>query len=398
MKDERCESARRLAQAQDAMVQQLDATRRHRGTRFVAAARRRSATPARGRRVVLFVTAVAVTAAGVVMLLARREELPDPVVAVAPVMPTRSPGRADPASVGNGAAVTQTLHTQAGAKTVELDGGGSLLLAAGTSARLKVAPEMTAVVLESGSVRVDVRERLGTVKVRAGDFVVRGRHSLAEVTWSREIRTLAVSVQYGEVEIESVLAGTYQNVFAGQSVRLGRVTEIKGPKLVAPVTPSKPAPQKTHASVWRDLLGAGKSADALREAIAGDFGRVLKTATAKELLALARAARYAKDTKHAKAALTAIRTRFPRSAASARAAYTLGRLAFDGDHDYEAAAGWFERYLEERPAGALTREALGRLIECLRRTGAAANARVHAARYLKDFPAGPHADIARNSL
>ena len=62
------------------------------------------------------------------------------------------------------------------------------------------------------------------------------------------------------------------------------------------------------------------------------------------------------------------------------------------------AADWFSTYLREQPSGALAREALGRLIEAYQAAGDRVSARATAERYLKSYPDGPHATLARQAL
>jgi len=80
------------------------------------------------------------------------------------------------------------------------------------------------------------------------------------------------------------------------------------------------------------------------------------------------------------------------------AAFLLGRLAFDAQQDYAEAERWFAVYESERPDGPLIREAMGRRLEALARSGDSAGARAQAERYLARFPFGPHARRAREIL
>ena len=91
-----------------------------------------------------------------------------------------------------------------------------------------------------------------------------------------------------------------------------------------------------------------------------------------------------------------VRRRFPGEEAASVAAFDLGRIAFDDHAAYAEAARWFEQYVTERPSGALVREATGRRMEALERSGDHPGAREAAARYLRRFPSGPHADVARS--
>jgi outer membrane protein assembly factor BamD (BamD/ComL family) len=72
-------------------------------------------------------------------------------------------------------------------------------------------------------------------------------------------------------------------------------------------------------------------------------------------------------------------------------------LASDRGRANEA-VGWFQRYLAEEPSGPLAREAAGRLIELYRQSGDAASVRSAAESYLKNYPTGPHAGLARSVL
>ena len=63
-----------------------------------------------------------------------------------------------------------------------------------------------------------------------------------------------------------------------------------------------------------------------------------------------------------------------------------------------AAVNWFRTYLKERPNGALAREASGRLLEALSRSGDRSGAERAAESYLARYPSGQHAAFARQLL
>jgi len=92
-------------------------------------------------------------------------------------------------------------------------------------------------------------------------------------------------------------------------------------------------------------------------------------------------------------ALLACRKRAPGQPAAAQAAYLLGLASAPGD-----AAVWFETYLREMPRGLLAREAAGRLIESYKASGNVSALQSAASRYLKHYPNGPHAAMARQVL
>ena len=117
---------------------------------------------------------------------------------------------------------------------------------------------------------------------------------------------------------------------------------------------------------------------------------------ALRLLVVERSAATARSIRHALERQPAIRVHVARgSAAAARAAFQLGRLAFDGSGDYAAARRWFGAYLAEQPGGGFAQEALGRLMEAEQRQGDGEAARRSATRYLAQFPSGAHAALAR---
>jgi TolA-binding protein len=75
----------------------------------------------------------------------------------------------------------------------------------------------------------------------------------------------------------------------------------------------------------------------------------------------------------------------------------MGQLAFDLRRNHREAARWFRIYLAEAANGSLAREAMGRLLEALQRSGQPAAACGIARQYLRRFPGGPHARRARRS-
>jgi TolA-binding protein len=165
----------------------------------------------------------------------------------------------------------------------------------------------------------------------------------------------------------------------------------------APVTSASSA-RATHSDVWRELLAAGRLSDGLRAAERANFDRVCHVATAKELLALADAGRLFGRHARAMTALRVLRQRFPGSADAATAAFTLGRISFEKQHDYPNAATWFETYLREQPSGPLMGDSFGRLMEARLRSGDHDRARSDAQQYLRRFPEGPYASEARGIL
>jgi TolA-binding protein len=144
---------------------------------------------------------------------------------------------------------------------------------------------------------------------------------------------------------------------------------------------------------WRALEAGGKYADAVKAAERRGLPTIYQTGSGDDLIALARASRFAGRMDVAQRALTVCRTRFAGSPQAAMSAFLLGRSANGAQ-----AAEWFSTYLREQPSGALAREALGRLIEAHQASGDHVSGRAAAERYLKSYPDGPHATLARQAL
>jgi TolA-binding protein len=157
--------------------------------------------------------------------------------------------------------------------------------------------------------------------------------------------------------------------------------------------PSQP-PVTAASPRWRVLARAGNYREAFAGLEASGFEAECARADADALVLLADIARHAGASRRAEHALLELRKRFPGTSDAAFAAFTLGRLEFDERRAYGRAATWFEAYLRERPGGSMAREALGRLMEARSRAGNAAGAREIAARYLREYPSGPHAELA----
>ena len=147
----------------------------------------------------------------------------------------------------------------------------------------------------------------------------------------------------------------------------------------------RPAPSKR----WQQLAEAGKYDEAMTVAERDGFDATCRSVSASDLMTLSEAARLGRRPARARQALLVLRERFPGDAQASTAAFFLGRMA--GDRE---AVSWFRAYLREAPSGALRREASGRLLEALSRSGDGAAASEAARSYLKQYPRGPHAALA----
>lgn len=145
---------------------------------------------------------------------------------------------------------------------------------------------------------------------------------------------------------------------------------------------------------WIALARQGKYADALRTVSRMGYSEQCARLRADELALLGDTARRAGDATKARSAYVQLRQRFAGNKQASLAAFHLGLLEFDNFGAYPKAASWFRTYLSENPTGPLTREARGRLMEAAYRMGSG-EAPGLASSYLRDYPSGPHAQLAR---
>ncbi|HMY20690.1 MAG TPA: hypothetical protein PKA58_30405, partial [Polyangium sp.] len=142
---------------------------------------------------------------------------------------------------------------------------------------------------------------------------------------------------------------------------------------------------------WQKLAAAGKHKEALEAAEQAGFDNIVATASIPVLLELADEARYAGAAGRARQALVRARE----LGAKGRTAFLMGKLAADHDHASGEAITWFQRYLEESPAGGLAEQALGRIVEMHDRQGHRDEAIKAAQSYLQRYPGGAYETLAR---
>lgn len=288
--------------------------------------------------------------------------------------------------------------------------------------------------LDSGRAGVDVVHRDDRRwELRAGPFVVHVTGTKFDLSWTPNDDRFELVMQEGQVELVGCGFGAGRQLVAGQRVLaschdnrveisydraavpepassvLGSVSESNGsemddsPAARAIASPSSglavpKQPSATPIKVdWGALAKQGKYAEALEVVERSGFATESARMRLDELALLAETARHARKPAKARQALTLLRQRFPGSRQAGLAAFSIGVLEFDSWGAYSKAAGWFRTYLKEAPSGPLTREARGRLMEALSRSGSAESSRLASA-YLRDYPAGPHAALAKRIL
>lgn len=328
-------------------------------------------------------------------------------------------GRAVPSGAVAGVPAGDWLSTTQGvAEERSFADGSSLRLEGNSSARVQFLEAKGGLVhLSHGAVRLKVRHRDGsTWRVAAGPYEVEAIGTEFTVDWlPRREKPLRVSVTEGTVAVRGPAFRGTRFVSAHQMVEVASSEAIAAapaeplpiavddlspePMEPAPLpgSPEEASPAVPHAPrsepSWRALEASGKYADAVKAAERRGLSSVYQSGSADDLLALSRASRFAGRSDVARDALMACRARFSGSAQAAMSAFLLGRSASG-----RQAAEWFSTYLKEQPHGALSREALGRLIEAHQAAGDRVSGRAAAERYLKSYPDGPHATLARAAL
>jgi hypothetical protein len=299
--------------------------------------------------------------------------------------------------------------------------GSRLFLHEGGRMRvLSFDAEATRVLVEDGVLDVSVahtKSRKARWDFEAGPYRVKVTGTKFRMAFSSREQSLRLSTQEGQVIVSGGCQPAPQKVSAGESIAWTCPTDKGQPSSMAdddhapaedaferPSQPRQEAPQGPVASTtradsaWRELLGSGRLSDGLSAAKRFGFQRACRLATAKELLALADAARLFGSPVDAVTPLKILRQRFAGTTDAATAAFRLGLVAFESQHAYAEASRWFEIYLRDQPSGPLMGDSFGRLMQARARGGDHQAARSDAQEYLRRFPAGPYAGEARGIL
>lgn len=303
-------------------------------------------------------------------------------------------------------------------QSLRFSDGSSVVVSPHTTARvMQVSADGAQLTLERGHIDAHVVHREASRwQVAAGPFVVHVTGTRFRVNWDPQTEKLAVKVTEGRVEVTG--GGQPQHeLTAGSVLELSASVDVKSAFAPAAAPSDSAAPDGSaapltredeelrvrrviaaeHKPDFRELSTAGRYKEALAAVEQLGFASQCNSLGARDLLLLASTARLAGRSDRARDAYLAARRRFPGSSEAGISAFSLGRLASDSGHATDA-TGWFKRYLSEEPGGPLAREAAGRLIELYRQSGGQAQARSAADSYLKKYPTGPHAALARSVL
>jgi len=267
--------------------------------------------------------------------------------------------------------------------------------------------------VEDGTVDASIASaRIGKKQWRfeAGPFQVQVTGTRFTLSYRAVDQSFGLATHEGQVVVSGACLGGPTPVAAGSRLDLSCLsqrtpeTRIAGLSALPPpgntsTVPERPSGKPARTTqTWRELLATGRLQEAVHAAERADFARVCQTASAKDLLALADAARLFARTPRAVTALRVLRQRFPSSAEASTAAYALGRISFEQKRAYPEAVHWFAIYLSEQPSGPLHGDCVGRLMEARLRAGDQAGAHSDAEQYLRRFPEGPYASEARGIL
>jgi len=291
------------------------------------------------------------------------------------------------------------------------------------------------VLIERGNTTAQVAHRNGSEwTFVAGPFEVRVIGTRFDLKWDPSAETMELALHEGSVEVRSPFGQSPIAIRAGQRF-LGDLphrsttvvdtdeapaTEMPGTGSVAS-SPAVETPRSAageldfvaagerqhgfHAApgarsarpTWPKLLASGQFAALVADAERRGIAACLAGCAALDLRALGDAARYVGKSELAEQSYFALRQRFHRSDSSRAAAFLLGRTLEAGGA-LGKAENWYDTYLGESPNGEFAAEALaGKMRAATGARGSAAGAAI-AREYLRRYPDGVHAGVARRLL
>jgi transmembrane sensor len=335
---------------------------------------------------------------------------------------------------------------------VRFSEGTEIVLAPEAHARVaEVTPRGAHLLLESGAAHVSVTPgRGGRWSFTAGPYQVDVKGTRFELAWSPREQLLTLELVEGSVLISGCALGEGRALFAGETLRASCLSnEFRIDRAPSPTAGAPPAPPRTEGpsapssapatdpdgdepavgpaaveraplradappvgappgarvvragpsagedETWQSLAGASRFKEAFARVNERGFDRELARAGRDDLLLLGDVARLSGNSARALLAYQRVRARAPGTEEAANAAFAMGRVYFDQREAYADAARWFATYRSERSDGPLARDATGRQMEALSRAGDAAAAARVAEEYLRRYPKGPHAPLAR---
>jgi ferric-dicitrate binding protein FerR (iron transport regulator) len=309
--------------------------------------------------------------------------------------------------------------------------GSTVTFRAGSSGQLQRLTNVGAeMILARGALEAHVIHAAATNWiVHAGPYRVRVTGTRFGLSWRSD--RLELSLYEGSVLVDGALLGSGVPVRAGQRltvaaevVRLeplgagapAATAEMDAEPALAPRPGGEPKALRSPLSAsrgsrsesslastamldeeWMTLADRGSYREALAVAKRIGWQNLCRRLDAHRLLTLADVARYSDARGRAQRAFAALVKRFPDDRLAGDAAFSLGRLAFEGGRPTEAAR-WFKRYVSDWPNGPLAEQAAGRLLESAIRMQDAEATRSAARAYLARAPKGAQAGLAHGVL
>jgi len=312
--------------------------------------------------------------------------------------------------------------TPEGAK-IRFSDGTEVDLGPGTRGRISgVTADGAQIALEDGAAHARVFHRPTSKWLfHAGPFVITVTGTTFDARWTASEEVLEVEMHEGSVVVSGPLPAGQLNLRAHERLTVrareneavirrmdddaakalsGEAPEAAGSSNTAqdetpPALAASPKGSEAPLGL-SDLLSAGKPGEVLSRAEARGIDWCVANSSVEDLAALADAARYGLRDRVARRALTALRERFPRSPRAHDAAFFLGRIAESGSPG--DALRWYEKYLEEDRSGLYARDALGRKLVLVQQVSGNEKARPVAEEYLRRYPTGTYAKVARAVL
>jgi len=315
------------------------------------------------------------------------------------------------------------------AAIIRFSDGSWINAAPGT--RLRVDSTMkdgARVLLERGAAAVQVHhEKTSHWLFVAGPFEVQVVGTRFTLAWDPAKEEVDLSLDEGAVRLNSPLGRGPFEVRKGQKFHASLVSRTirmedangvstagvpetpspspqdEAPESSADEVPSTPASSAPTTAVkgsssrqdsWQTLVSRGQFQAVVTAAEARGIDACLQSCSVSDVRALADAARYTGHSSIAEQSLLAIRQRAPAGNQRSAAAFLLGRTS-ESRGQAASASGWYDNYLAESPSGEFAADALaGKMRVTVQMQGNAA-ARPVAMQYLRRYPNGVHADIAR---